>query len=141
MSLEEIKEAIAADLKIDRFNLVDETSRTPQLFSKYLSIYTDEKLKLRMLKRKSFQMYADRREFYMGQKPDDKYVEEPWDKKVLRQDVDIYLDADSKLQDLMDKISYQETIVEMLERTLKEISGRNYQIKNMVDIIRFESGA
>ena len=60
---------------------------------------------------------------------------------VLRQDVDIYLDADPKLQDLTDKISFQEAIVDMLERTLKEITGRNYQIKSMVDLIRFESGA
>ena len=141
MNIEEIRDAIAADLKIDRFNLIDETSRTPQLFSKYLAIYMDEKLKLRRFKRKYYEMYVDRREFYMGQKSDDIYNNEPWDKKVLRQDVDIYLDADPKLQDLTDKISFQEAIVDMLERTLKEITGRNYQIKSMVDLIRFESGA
>lgn len=141
MNLEEIRDAISTDLKIDRFNLVDEASRTPQLFSKYLSIYMEEKMKLRKLKRKSYELYVDRREFYLGHKTDDKYVEEPWDKTVLRQDVSIYLDADSKVQDLNDRIVFQEAIVDMLERTLKEINNRNYTIKSMIDVIRFESGA
>jgi hypothetical protein len=141
MNLEEIRDAIASDLKIDRFNLVDEASRTPQLFSKYLSIYMEEKMKLRKLKRKSYELYVDRREFYLGHKTHDKYVEEPWDKTVLRQDVSIYLDADSKVQDLNDRIVFQEAIVDMLERTLKEINNRNYTIKSMIDVIRFESGA
>lgn len=140
MNLEEIKEAIRLDLQIDRFNLVDETARTPLLFSKYLNLFLDEKFKLRKLKRKSSELFLNRREYYMGQQDEDKYIQEPWDKKVLRQDVDIYLGADSKIQDLQDRISFQESVVDMLERTLKEIGGRNYQIKNMIEIIRFESG-
>ena len=74
MTLEEIRSVIENDLKIDRFNLVDESARTPNLFSKYLNIYIEEKLKLRTYKRKYYTLYKQRREYYMGTAEDDKYI-------------------------------------------------------------------
>lgn len=139
MKIEEIKAAIEADLKIDRFNLVDESARTPNLFSKYIQIYTDEKIRLRMLQRKYSESYIQRREFYAGN-GGDKYKEEPFDRKVIRQDLDIWLDADSKIQDLKDRLTLQEVIIDILERTLKEINQRSYTIRNMTEMIKFESG-
>lgn len=141
MKLEEIKDAIAQDLKIDRFNLVDESARTPNLFSKYLSIYMDEKAKLRAIQRKFWETYKERREYYSGSAGDDKYKEEPFDRKIIRQDLDIWLDADNKIQDLKDRLTFQELIVEILERTLKEINNRNYVIRCMIDVIKFENGS
>lgn len=140
MTLEEIRSVIENDLKIDRFNLVDESARTPNLFSKYLNIYIEEKLKLRTYKRKYYALYKQRREYYMGTAEDDKYISEPFDRKVLRQDVDIFLDADGKLQDLQDRLVFQEAVVEILERTLKEINQRTYTIRNMQDMLKLEAG-
>jgi|APFre7841882630_1041343.scaffolds.fasta_scaffold08151_2 hypothetical protein len=140
MLIEEISQIITADLKIDRMNLVDEASRTPNLFTKYLAMFQEEKLKLKAAKRKYFSVYKSRREFYMGTAPEEDYREEANERKVLRQDVEIWLDADNKLQTQQDRVSYQECIVDMLERTLKEINSRTFHIKEMIAMIRFESG-
>lgn len=141
MNLEEIKAAIRADLQIDRFNIVDEIARTPNLFSKYLSIYMDEKTKLRVFQKKYSQMYLERREFLMGKSTDDKYAEEPsHDRKILRQDVEIWLASDDKLGNVKDRLFLQEMAVDILERTLKQIGSRGYELKTLQDAIRFESG-
>ena len=42
-ALVELCKVITDDLKIDKFNIQDEVVRTPNLFSKYLSIYNEEK--------------------------------------------------------------------------------------------------
>lgn len=141
MNTEEIREAITQDLNIDRFNLVDEMQRTPKLFSKYLSIWVGEKAKLRMIQRKYWKAYKERREYYSGSANDDVYENEPFDRKIIRQDLEVWLDADEKIQDLKDRMSFQELVVEVLERTLKEINNRNYIIRGMIDVIKFESGA
>lgn len=141
MNIEEITQIINQDLTIDRMNLVDEASRTPNLFTKYIAIFQEEKLKLRSLKKKYYLIYKSRREFYMGTAPEEDYREEVNDRKVLRQDVEIWLDADVKLQNQKDRVEYQECVVDMLERTIKEINSRTFHIKEMIAMIRFESGS
>jgi hypothetical protein len=52
MNIERIKQMVEADLKIDGTELGDESIRTPQLHGKYLNIYHDESLILKIHKRK-----------------------------------------------------------------------------------------
>lgn len=141
MTLEELKTNIAADTKqINKLRLIDESSTSTSLFGKYINIYGDEKLKFLALWKNYNKMYKLRRDFYIGNAPDEVYKEEPQDRRILRAEVDIYLKADEKLQDIKDKIDVQEIIIEMLEKMLKDISQRSYSIRNMVEMTKFENG-
>lgn len=137
----EVKEQIESDISIDRFNLIDESARTPILLSKYLILCIDEKKKLRKLKKKYYFLYKEKRLYYLGQSEDEVYKNNPLDKKVLRQDVDIWLNSDDELQKLNDIISDQELIIDFLERIIKEIERRTFTIKNIQEIVKWESGS
>ena len=141
-ALVELCKVITDDLKIDKFNIQDEVVRTPNLFSKYLSIYNEEKVKLRHMEKRYKDVYITRREYYLGRWPDDKYtIESPrLDKAVLRQDVDKILEGDSVMQSYKDKMFYQEHIIDIIERTLIEIKQRSYYLRIIQDNLRFESG-
>jgi RecA/RadA recombinase len=77
----------------------------------------------------------------MGNASDEEYKEEMNERKALRQDVQIYLEADNKLQNQVDKIEFQKCIVDMLERTVDNLKYRSKTIDSMIQLIRFENGA
>ena len=60
--------------------------------------------------------------------------------KILRQDVDKYLDADSEIQKTKQKIKYLEVVVDYLDKTVKQISNRGFLIKNSIDWRKFING-
>jgi len=51
-----------------------------------------------------------------------------------------YLDADGKLSASNLKIEYYETMLNYLESILKQISNRTYQIKNAIEVMKFQAG-
>ena len=52
-----------------------------------------------------------------------------------------YLDSDEDLIKSKQKIEYLETVVNYLDRTLKIIGGRDWQIRNSIEWRKFTSGA
>ena len=51
-----------------------------------------------------------------------------------------YLDADEKLSSTSLKIEYYETMLNYLESILKQVSNRTYQIKNAIEVMKFQAG-
>jgi len=62
------------------------------------------------------------------------------DLKILRQDIDKYLDADSELQKSKQKVKYLEVVIDYLDRTVKQINNRGFLIKNSIDWRKFTNG-
>jgi len=60
--------------------------------------------------------------------------------KVLRSDVGIYIDSDEELQQLGQKEAYLETTVNYLEKVLREITNRNWTIRNTIEWKKFLHG-
>ena len=60
--------------------------------------------------------------------------------KILKQDVDKYLKSDDELIKLDQKVTYVQSVVDYLDRTVKIISNRGFQIKNAIDWRKFTSG-
>ena len=54
--------------------------------------------------------------------------------------MDMFLDADEDLAKIKAKIKYFEMILFFLESVLKQISARQYQIKNAIEWEKFRSG-
>ena len=51
------------------------------------------------------------------------------------------MDADPELVKLKSKVEYIQAVIDFLDRTLKQISNRGFQIKNAIDWRKFTSGA
>tara|TARA_B100000035_G_scaffold274248_1_gene250538 strand:+ start:366 stop:794 length:429 start_codon:yes stop_codon:yes gene_type:complete len=141
MDLEQLQEQAEKDLKINDTELDLESLKTPQIYNKYLKHYTKYKLLLTRAESDYSTLKREKWEYYTGKADPKVYEEKPFDLKILKTDLDKYLDADIDLQKATQKVKYLETTVDFLERTLRQVSNRTYTIKNAIEWRRFTSGA
>ena len=140
MDFEEIQKQVDIDLKIDDTELDLESIRTPQLHNKYLKLYTKHSLQLKKAKDDYKSLYKFKWEYYTGKAETEVYKSNPFDLKVLKADVGIYLDADEELQKLGQRQEYLNVVVVYLERVLREINNRNWNIRNTIEWKKFLHG-
>lgn len=143
MRLEDIRKMAQEDSVIDDTELDLESLKLPQLHNKYLNIYHDEKLFL--LKNESDLKKAIRIkwEYYTGKLDKDSLQElglEPFPLKILKQDLDKYLESDDDITELNHKYIYQKEKVEYLSSVLKELTNRHWKIRNAIEWRKFVSG-
>ena len=86
-------------------------------------------------------LYRIKWEYYTGKADPAVYQAQPFDLKILKSDVGIYLDADKDLQEALgQKEAYLETVVSYLEKVLREINNRNWNIRNAIEWKKFIHG-
>ena len=140
MDLNELQNDVDRDLKIDDTELDLESIRTPQLHNKYLKLYTKYSLQLKKTQDDYKTLYRSKWEYYTGKADPDVYQEKPFDLKVLKADVSIYLDSDKEIQELGQKEAYIQAVVTYLEKILREINNRNWTIRNTIEWKKFIHG-
>ena len=78
--------------------------------------------------------------YYLGKAPDEENQKKPTNIKVLKTDIDLYLDADEELQALAKKVNTQKLKVETIENFLRTLNNRGYAIKTALDFRKFAAG-
>ena len=141
MTLDEIQAQADKDLVIDDTELDTESLKTPILHNKYLQYYNKFNLLLKKTQWEERTLNREKWEYYTGKSDPSVYKDKPFDIKVLRADVHIYINSDDELQKIQAKVVYQEAIVYYLEQILKIITNRSFTIKNAIEWRRFTSGA
>ena len=140
MDLNELQNDVERDLKIDDTELDLESIRTPQLHNKYLKHYTKYSLQLKKAQDDYKELYRIKWEYYTGKAEPSVYQAQPFDLKILKSDVGIYLDADKDLQEVGQKEAYISAVVTYLEKVLREINNRNWNIRNAIEWKKFIHG-
>lgn len=143
MKLEDIQAAWKQDSTIDRTELGEESLKIPQLHSKYFNIYSQERLVLRKLESDYKKLQRLKHEYYTGVISEEDLRERQWTPfmlKILRTDLNLYLDSDEELQIMQLKIDMQKEKVDFLDSAIKTLTTRGYQIKNAIDWTRFQMG-
>jgi len=140
MNIDELYSEVERDIKIDDTELDLESIRTPQLHNKYLKIFTKHSLQYKKLQDDYKVLYRVKWEYYTGKASPEVYAENPFELKVLKADIGIYMEADKDLQQLGQRMAYAKQIVEYLERILKEINNRNWNIRNTIEWKKFLHG-
>ena len=141
MDLEQLQLEADKDLKINDTELDLESLKTPQLHNKYMKHYTKFKLLLTRTEDELKTIKRDKWEYYTGKADPSVYQAKPFDLKIMRTDIDKYLEADIDIQKLSQKVAYLVTVVDFLDRTLRVVVNRTYTIKNAIEWRRFTSGA
>jgi|TARA_B100001094_G_scaffold323183_1_gene373599 hypothetical protein len=141
MTLEELQAEADKDLVIDDTELDTESLKTPILHNKYLQYYNKFNLLLKKSQWEERTLNREKWEYYTGKSDPSVYKEKPFDLKVLKADVHIYINSDDDLQKIQAKVVYQEAIVNYLEQILRIINNRSFTIKNAIEWRRFTSGA
>jgi hypothetical protein len=140
ITLEKIKEMWNEDSQMDEDLLDVEALKIPQLHSKYLNLLSDAKLTKTRYEFDLKRLYREKWEYFTGKADDEVYKEKPFDLKILKQDVSLYIESDPDFQSLQGKIIYYKEIVYFLEKILDNINTRGFQIKNCIDWRKFMHG-
>ena len=141
MTLEELQQQVSKDFKLDDTELVSESVSIPLLHNKYLIHFNKFSLLLKKAEYEHKTMIKDKWEYYTGKADPGVYKEKPFDIKVLKSDVHIYIDSDPELQRADQKVAYLNQIVKYLEQVLRGINNRSFLIKNAIEWKKFTSGA
>lgn len=143
MSTDDISEIWSKDAKIDEANLVSESKKIPELHNKYYTMYYKEALRVKKLRYDYKELELAKREWLDGSMAEEDLKERGWkpsQRKILRTDIDKYLQADPDIIRLSLKIDYHTANAEFLEDIIKTIHSRNFIIKSMIDVLKFQHG-
>ena len=143
MKIEDIVSEWDKDCKMDETELGEESTKIPVIHNKYLKIYMGENAQLK-------RMFAQRNkrkrlltEYYLGELDQDELEElgrDQFYKKILKNEVEMYIESDDDFIDLNLKLALQQEKVNYREAVLKSINNRGCQIKNAIDWLRFTDG-
>jgi hypothetical protein len=141
IDLETIQEMWEKDSKIDIDNLHTESLNIPILHSKYFNLYNTIFLLRKKAEQQKKNVRHQKYEYFTGKADPEVYLENPFPKKIRdKETLQGYLDSDEKLSQISLKIDYYNTILTYIESILKQISERNWQIRNSIDFMKFSSG-
>ena len=140
MTLEELENLADIDLKINDTELDIESLKIPQLHNKYSKFHNQFINLLKKSEQNRDILIREKWEYYTGKASPSVYQAQPFNLKILRQDVDKYIKSDIEIVKIEQKIAYLQSIVNYLERTIRIISNRTFQIKNAIEWRKFTSG-
>ena len=85
-------------------------------------------------------MYREKWEYYGGKSDAKIYISKPFDLKVLKTDLSVYITSDDEVIDAENKIGYLETVVDYIKGVIKSVDNRGWDIKNSIEWKKFEAG-
>ena len=144
MKLEEIYEMWENDAKYDDLNLDTESLNISSLHAKYNRLLSETRSQLRacFIQRKSRANLL--RDYYLGNlnNPDDleRIGRQPFLQKVLKNEVQGYIDADDDLLKLETRTAMLEEKVDVVVEIMKCIHKRGYDIKSAIEWRKFTNG-
>ena len=140
MNINELKEMCTKDTKIDITDLDGYSISIPELANKYHQLAYLEKNLLRYLKSEYKIIKLSRWKYYSGKANPVAYEEEPFDLKVLKNDMDRFLDGDVQVLTIKNKMEEQEEKVKLIEDTAKVIQTASFNISNTIKWKKFLAG-
>ena len=140
MTLDELKLQVSQDLKVDDEHLDTESLKNQEIKAKYLEHKSKFELLLFKAKGDYKRLYREKWEYYGGKADAKIYASKPFDLKVLKTDLGVYISADEEIIDAENKIGYLETVVDYIKGVIKSIDNRGWDIKNAIEWKKFEAG-
>ena len=140
MTLDELNIQVQQDLKVDNEHLDTESLKNQEIKAKYLDYKTRYELLLFKAKGDYKRLYREKWEYYGGKSDAKIYISKPFDLKVLKTDLSVYITSDDEVIDAENKIGYLETVVDYIKGVIKSVDNRGWDIKNSIEWKKFEAG-
>lgn len=143
MNISDIQAQWEQDNTIDEARLTHEAVRIPKIHHKYLKMLFDEKNIYEQICIEYDTMVHFKTLYYTG-KLDETTLKEkgmqPFHFRLLKQDVEMYLRADSDINRIRERKTFQMEKVNFLEEVIKQINQRNFHLRLIIDWQKFTSG-
>ena len=141
MNLEELKKEAYKDLPItDQEHLDQESFRNQEIKSRWLDYKSRFELLLVKNQGDYQKLYRAKWEYYGGKADAKVYAAKPFDIKVMKTDLAMYIQSDDDILRIQNKIGYYETCVDYIKGVIKSIDNRGWDIKNSITWKQFEAG-
>ena len=141
MNLDELKLQVQRDLKVDDEHLDTESLKNQEIKATYLDHKSRYELLLYRAKGDYKRLYREKWEYYGGKADAKIYASKPFDLKVLKTDLSVYITSDEEVINAENKIGYLETVVDYIKGVIKSVDNRGWDIKNAIEWKKFEAGA
>lgn len=143
MELAELNTMWAKDCKIDETNISGELRKIPELHNKYYMFYVKAGLRTSKARAELVELTKAKTEYYNGSMDPLELKERGWSPnplKILRQDINKYIESDKDIINLSLTIEYLSSIEHYLEDIVKQINNRNFIFTNYIKWETFRSG-
>jgi len=143
MKIEDIVSEWDKDSKIDETELGEESVKIPKLHNKYLKFFMAERVQLFRMKADNKKIRKVLLEYYLGELDRDELKQlarEQFYKKLLKNEVDTYIESDDLYIESTLKVAMQQEKVDYIEAIIKSLNNRGFQIKSAIDWYKFTNG-
>ena len=140
MTLDELKLQVQRDLKVDNEHLDTESLKNQEIKANYLDHKSRYELLLYKAKGDYKRMYREKWEYYGGKADAKIYASKPFDLKVLKTDLAVYITSDEDIINAENKVGYLETVIDYIKGVIKSVDNRGWDIKNAIEWRKFEAG-
>ena len=146
MNLEELRNEWSKDCEIDDIELDKSSLEVPKLHAKYQEYLTNNILTLKNLEFQYNLLLKNKWLWYNGKMSEEQIKELGWEPdpfdglKVMKNDMQIWYNADKDLQALSGKVAYQKIVIDFLKERMQNITWRHQTIKNTIDWRKFMAG-
>lgn len=146
MNLEELRNEWSKDCEIDDIELDKSSLEVPKLHAKYQEYLTNNILSLKNLEFQYNTLLKNKWLWYNGKMSQEQLKELGWEDdpfdglKVMKNDMQIWYNADTDLQKLNGKVAYQKIVIDFLKECMQNITWRHQTIKNTIDWRKFMAG-
>ncbi len=143
MKIDDIYAEWEKDSQINRSELGEEALNIPKLHHKYFKIFTNERLLLRKQEAELKQLKLEKLEFYTLGPTEETHAKGwrlPPQGKILKSEVNNYIDADADIIQLTLKIGIQNEKIALLESIIKSLTARGFNIKAAIEWEKFKVG-
>ena len=146
MTLDEIKAEWKKDVEIDDIELDKSSLDVPKLHAKYSELLTNNIISLKNLQFKYQILRKDKWLWFNGKIDDDRIKELGWNPdpfdglKIMKNDMNVFFDADPDLQKIRAQIEYLTEVVDFIKRCMDNITWRHQTIKNTIEWRKFMAG-
>ena len=143
MKLDEIVREWKKDSEVDVADISGEIAKVSRLHSKYMNMYTEEKIRRSLLEIDYDKLRKIKRDYYRGRFSAKTIQELGWDPinhEIGPAEVSDYLKGDSDLCEISGKLSICDIKSDLLKDIVKAIHARGFSLRTLVDWEKFKNG-
>lgn len=144
MNLEQLMAKWKADCSIDDNHLGEASTHTPNLHGEYIEYLVGYKLKLSKTKAEYNMLRKNKFRYYRGELSRQELEDLGWLQwqgvKPLKNEMEEFLQGDTELVQMEQKVEYLNTVVMFLESVMGAIKQRDWQIRNSIQWKEFLVG-
>lgn len=138
--LNNLKEQIKFDLSLNETDIDAISMKNSGIIAKYISLLNEYTILHKKIEYNYNVLYKIKYEYYTGKSSPDVYKAKPFNIKVLKNEIDIYMNSDEDIINIKYDLDLYKSIITMIEATIKTLQSRPFEIKNIIEWRKFING-